>query len=397
MVWVALAVFAVCVLALMHTYVLYPAGMMLAARGKRLNGHVHAPDDPDLPAISVLMAVHNEEKVLADKLTSLSQLQYPAGKVRVYIGSDASTDSSDQIGSDHHGMERYRYTVFPARRGKPPVINDLAAMALSERGLHNHVFLLTDASVMLSPNVLYNLARHFKDPSIGLVDAHMKSTQVQQAGISTSERAYIGGETKLKYAESVLWGSMMGPFGGCYALRADAFEPIPEKHLVDDFFLAFRVLEKGFKAINDLDAVCYEGATHRVKDEFRRKKRIAAGSFQNLALFRRWVMPPTTSLGFAFFSHKVLRWMGGFLMLFGWVALGALAYCNQMARSLFLVSTAVLAGAPLLYALMERMRLPAGPVRHLSYFISMNAALIAGFFQWRKGIKDSAWQRTNRY
>jgi cellulose synthase/poly-beta-1,6-N-acetylglucosamine synthase-like glycosyltransferase len=395
--WLAYTILLVCCLALAHTYLLYPVGMVLAARGKRPHGPVYAPDDPELPALSVLMAVHNEEKVLADKLSTLFEQQYPTGKWRMYIGSDASSDDSNHIGSAFNGKEGYQYIPFQERRGKPPVINDLAAKAIADRGVDHHVLLLTDASVMLSPGVAYTLARHFKDPSIGLVDAHMKSTQVQRAGISTSERAYIGGETRLKHAESALWGAMMGPFGGCYALRADLFEPIPEKHLVDDFFLAFRVLEKGFRAINDLDAVCYEGATHRVKDEFRRKKRIAAGSFQNLALFKHWVLPPKTTLGFAFFSHKVLRWMGGFLILFGWMALGALACCNQFARPLFLVSSALLAGIPLLYAFLDRLRFPTGPIRHLSYFISMNAALIAGFFQWRKGIKDSAWQRTNRY
>lgn len=190
---------------------------------------------------------------------------------------------------------------------------------------------------------------------------------------------------------------MIGPFGGCYVLRAGLFEPVPPRSLVDDFWLVFRVLEKGYQAINDLDALCFEGATHRVADEYRRKKRIAAGSFQNLARFRRWVLPPATRLGFAFFSHKVLRWFGGFFLLLIYLSAGFLGCQNQFFNGLFWLSTAGVAAVLALNFAQERLRTkPIGLVKNIAYFLAMNVALTDGFFKWLRGIRDNTWQRTAR-
>jgi cellulose synthase/poly-beta-1,6-N-acetylglucosamine synthase-like glycosyltransferase len=397
--WVAYWILGICLLGLLHTYVLYPWGMRWAAKGKSGHADVFGPDDPGLPVVSVLMSVYNEEKVMASKLQSLFAQAYPSDKLFFFIGSDCSSDQTNPMAAAAAaGRANFFFFPYTERRGKPPVINDLVEAAITRHPAGpGHVLLLTDASVMLSPQVVYHLVRHFRDPRIGLVDAYMQNVNLQSRGISTSENAYMGGETMLKHAESVLWGQMMGPFGGCYALRSDLFEPIPAKHLVDDFFLSFRVLEKGFWAINDLQALCTEGATHHVGVEFKRKKRIAAGSFQNLDLFKRWILPPVTTLGFAFFSHKVLRWWGGFFLFFGCMAMGILGMYNQMWLCVFIVSVTLMVSLPLIHQLLEYLHFPSGPMRHLAYFISMNAALLAGFVQWWRGIKGSVWQRTTRY
>lgn len=391
------------ILGLAHTYLFYPLLMRILARGKQPNRATYPPDDPALPAVSVLMAVYNEERVIADKLSSLGALNYPPGKLSIYIGSDCSDDNTNDIiqafVAQHPGLN-IQFYPFVKRRGKPPVINDLARLALESGNppaLQNHVFLLTDASVMLEPDTLYRLVRHFRNIHIGVVDAHIRGRGLREEGISRSEARYMDGEVRLKHHESLAWGMMIGPFGGCYALRADLFEPVPPNSLVDDFWLVFRVLEKGYAAINDLEAVCYEGATHRVTDEYRRKKRIAAGSFQNLSRFRRWVLPPFTRLGFAFFSHKVLRWFGGFFILAAALSLTVLAGINHFYRPLFwllFAAAAVVAGFNFFQNYLKLK--PVAPVKNLTYFMAMNIALIDGFFKWARGIKGNTWQRTAR-
>lgn len=394
-------IFWVCVLALAHTYVFYPVLVKWLSHGKQPNRLVFAPGDPDLPQVSVLMSVYNEEKVIREKLESLVALQYPKEKLRFWIGSDCSDDQTEAIISDFaekNAGASMHFFPFAQRRGKPPVVNDLARMALEATAASGaHLLLLTDASVILQADTLFHLVKHFKNPDIGVVDAHMRTAGLRSEGISRSEDRYLGGEVQLKHGEGLLWGQMIGPFGGCYALRSNLFEPVPPNSLVDDFWLVFRVLERGFKAINDLEAVCYEGATHRVRDEYRRKKRIAAGSFQNLARFRRWVLPPLTTLGFAFFSHKVLRWFGGFFIVFSFLACGMLALWNQFYAGVFLAMTFALLGIPLLDGLLSRLRRPFLPVKNAAYFLAMNMALIEGFFKWRRGIRENTWQRTNRY
>lgn len=391
--------------ALLHSYVFYPLLMRIFARGKHANALVFTPTDKDLPVVSVLMSVHNEEQIIEKKLDNLQRVNYPLEKIQVYVGSDHSDDGTHDLIAGwiaRNPAANIHFASFPERRGKPPVINDLAQLALTDfkkqyPATAQHLFLLTDASVMLEPETLFQLIRHFRNPKIGVVDAHMRSEGLRQEGISRSEERYLSGEVQLKHWESLAWGMMIGPFGGCYALRADLFEPIPPRSLVDDFWLVFRVLEKGYAAINDLDAQCFEGATHRVTDEYRRKKRIAAGSFQNLARFRRWVLPPTTRLGFAFFSHKVLRWFGGFFLMLLFLSAGVLALQNQFFNRLFWLMTLGTVAVLVLYFFQNKFqRKPWSLVKNLAYFLAMNLALVDGFFKWLRGIRAGTWQRTTR-
>jgi cellulose synthase/poly-beta-1,6-N-acetylglucosamine synthase-like glycosyltransferase len=391
----ALIIFWASVLGVAHTYILYPQLLRWLARGRQPNADVWPPDHPDLPRVAILMSVYNEEKVLAAKLDTLLQLRYPHQKIRVFIGSDCSSDASAalaQQAQQRAQLADFQFFDFKNRRGKPPVINDLARLAQPQAD----VLLLTDASVMLHPDALYHLVKHFRNPRIGAVDAHMQTADLRDEGISRSEDRYLGSEVRLKHHESLAWGQMIGPFGGCYALRADLFEPIPPNSLVDDFWLVFRVLERGFAAINDLDALCFEGATHRVEQEYRRKKRIATGSFQNLARFRRWVLPPTTTLGFAFFSHKVLRWVGGFLFVAAWLAAGYLGVSNQWFRWVFGAMTLGAVAVPTLDWVLSRMGITWWLLRGVAYFLSMNVALMHGCWTWLRGVQGSVWQRTER-
>jgi cellulose synthase/poly-beta-1,6-N-acetylglucosamine synthase-like glycosyltransferase len=392
---VAFVVFWVSFGALGHSYVLYPLLMRWLARGRAGSAPILPADQREWPRVALLMAAYNEEKVIAAKMESILQLRYPADRLRIYIGSDCSSDATPAIVREAQARSHwagFEFFDFQTRRGKPPIINDLAAAARP----HADIFLLTDASVMHHPDSLQMLVRHFVDPKIGAVDAHMQTVGLQNDGISRSEDRYLSGEVLLKHNESKAWGMMIGPFGGCYALRADCFEPIPPNTLVDDFWLVFRTLERGYKAINDLDAHCYEGATHQVAHEYKRKKRIATGSFQNMARFSRWIWP-TNRLGFAFFSHKVLRWLGGFLLLGMWLASGWLALSSAFYLLIWAGLTIFLVGIPVLnWQLLRTTGRTPFVVRTIAYFVSMNLALIHGFWAWLQGVRTSVWQRTER-
>ena len=81
------------------------------------------------------------------------------------------------------------------------------------------------------------LVRHFNDDSIGLVDTRMMNTGLKKEGISLQEKSYISMEVQLKYHEGQLFGSLIGPFGGCYAIRKHLMSKVPSGFLVDDFFI----------------------------------------------------------------------------------------------------------------------------------------------------------------
>ena len=383
---------------LLHSYLFYPLFLKLISLNKKGN-NLHFKDDEDWPQVSVLMAMYNEEKVIDEKMNCFLALDYPKNKINFYIGSDCSSDGSNAIVqnfADQHS--NIHFFPFTNRQGKPGVINSIARKAFQ---LHpqsaDHILLITDANVMLSESILTFLIRHYKNEEIALVDANMVNTGMKAEGISKSENTYISSEVMIKYREGLAWGTMIGPFGGCYSIRSNYFEEVPPTYLVDDFYITMRMFEQGGKAINDLDAVCYEAISHNMTEEYRRKARISAGNYQNLNTFRHLLWPPHKKLAFAFLSHKVLRWMGPFFIIFAFITCSILALGeNQLYRLLFYGQLIILFAIPLLDVLLKKVNINILPFRSINYFINMNMALLEGFFNYLKGIKNNVWEPPKR-
>ncbi len=389
-----------CLAGVIHTYLLYPLILRWLASGKPSHQQVFRPEDNLLlPRVSILMSAYNEEGVLPEKLESLERLEYPTEKITLYAGSDHSSDSTDQILESFAARNPWAVFVpFPERQGKPGVINQLAERAVRDHGAgQEHILLITDANILLSPKALFYLARHFCDPLIGVADSHIIPYGLKEVGISRAEERYLSSEAQLKHWEGILWGAMIGPFGGCYAVRSDYFNPAPSNFLVDDFYITLKVLEAGGMAINDLEAICYEGATHALNVEFRRKKRIGAGNFQNMKVFWRLWWPPFSGLRFAFFSHKVLRWVTPHLILAGSISVLLLALAgNQFYQILLVLLGTGMIILPLMDVLLLRVGIQLLILRGIRYFWMMNLALFSGWIYYLKGIRTNVWQPTQR-
>lgn len=382
---------------LLHTYLFYPWFVQMLARYRK---PAYPPSEPKIwPQVSILMSVYNEASVIEEKLQHLAALQYPPHRLSVWVGSDASSDSTNALLLQaERTFPGLRVHCFNERRGKPSVLNDLAAQAFAEHPAESgHILLITDANVMPEPDILRELMPHFAHPKVALVDARMENIGLEKRGISRSEHTYIHSEVGLKHAEGKCWGLMMGPFGGCYALRSNYFQPIPAHHLVDDFYLAMRVFEQGGKALSALTAVCREAVSQDLREEFRRKARISAGNFQNLQVFRQLWWPPFSKLAFVFLSHKILRWIGPFLMFFLLLGSGFLAFTgNLFFALLFSLQLGLYFGVPLLDWLLRKADIHILLFRHIRYFVSMNLALFRGYLRYRKGIRSGAWEPPKR-
>ncbi len=345
------------------------------------------------------MSLFNEERVIAEKMESLVQVDYPKDKLSVYIGSDDSEDKTNDI--VQHFTEKHANVLFfpfKERRGKASVINDLTDKAYEHwKASEDHIIIITDASVLLQKGVVKNLVRHFKNEEISLVDAHMIHFGMSSDSISETENQYISSEVMLKHREGLLWNSMIGPFGGCYAVRSTHFSEIPPNRLVDDFYIAMKVFEKGGGAINDLEAICEEAVSHDIWVEYKRKARISAGSFQNMVTFPKLWWPPIKPLQFAFFSHKILRWLGPFFMILLLLSSGYLGFeGNQFYKILFYLQIIFLAGIPIVDFLLKKLKINILYFRHVAYFVLMNVALLQGFFKFSRGIKSGTWSPTKR-
>lgn len=380
-------------LLLFHSYVAYPALLGWLARGRRLDEKkCWAPDAPELPTISVLMAVYNEEKVLARKIESVLSSRYPAHKIEFRIGSDNSTDRTHEIIRGFQARFPHIFlTVFDQRQGKPSILNQLSESATGD------VFVLTDANVFFGTDTLFHLAKHFRDPEMGQVGADFRHPQTGAEGIGQQEGGYIRREARMKFQEGVLWGAMMGAFGGCHAVRATAFTPNPANFIVEDFYLSLHILASGKKAILETAALVEEDLPGDMSEEARRKTRISVGNWQNLVAWRQLLWPPWRPVPFAWWSHKVLRWLGPFLLLWAWGAAALLALSgDRLGLVAFGALTLGYLGTPVLDFLLRKMGFNVKILRFGTYFLAMNLALLKGFFRYVRGVQSNVWQPTIR-
>ncbi|GAB2869701.1 glycosyltransferase family protein [Hymenobacter ruber] len=386
-------VFWGCLLLVAHTYVLFPVLLGWLARGRRQNPDVYPPGAPDLPAVDILLAAHNEEAVIAEKIRSTFATTYPLDRLRLLVGSDNSSDQTNALlAALAEKHPQLHFEAYHQRTGKPGVIDRLARQATAP------VLVLTDANVFFAPDTLFELVKHFHNPAIGLVGGNIINPDHRAEGISGQEKAYLERENLMKFQEGVVWGAMMGAFGGCFAVRRACYHPAPAEFLVDDFYITMAVLRDGYQAINELDAVCYEDVSDHLPEEFRRKARISAGNFQNLREFRRLLWPPWRGVAFAWWSHKVLRWLTPQLLLLLLAATVGLVVGG--AGWFFQLALAGQLGLPLLLLVDKALgRWGRHPrlLRFITHFYSMNAALLLGYWRYLRGIKTTVWQPTQRF
>ena len=370
---------------ILHTYVFYPLFMILIYRNSNHNQLLFYSDH-ELPSIAILIAAHNEEKVIEKKILSVFNTNYPSSKLKVFIGSDASTDRTDEIISNlTNTYSNIEFIKFKGRVGKISIINHLQSLC------DESVLILSDANVIFKQNTIFELVKYFKDSNVGLVSANIIKESSNNDGISYQEKKYLNFENKIKASESYAFNFIMGAEGGCYAIRNNLFSKVPSNFIVDDFFITMQVLKrKNYALLNNL-AICIEDVTSDISSEYRRKVRISSGNFQNLFFFKHLLFD-FSSISFAFWSHKVLRWLTPFFLficLFSSVFL--------IPYHIFFIGISCIQLLLLLFPLLNYFfKFNNVFLKFIAHFYLMNFALFEGFIKFIKGIKSSIWEPINR-
>ncbi len=376
---------------LIYNYLIYPLILFIIHYFSK-NHKCQKPNIDFYPNVSIIIAAHNEELVISDKLASIINGDYPLDKIEILIGSDNSTDNTNAILSEW--AEKYSFIkpyYFTQRQGKIAILNKLIPQA------NNEILILTDANIIFSPKTIMELVIYFSNPQIGFVDSRIININNNTDGITLPEQQYISIESKIKEYEGCIWGKTMGSFGGCYAIRKDLFSPIPEDKLVmDDLYICLNILKNKFWGIYARDAIVYEKTTADMKIEYNRKIRIAAGAIQNLFIFSS-ILLKFNALSFCFFSHKVLRWLGPFFLII--IILFSIIIATTGNWLFILLSSIIVLS--ILITLIDRFILyPHNKIfkifRFITHFYLANLATLMGWIRVIRGTKNSIWTPTPR-
>ncbi len=388
---VAAIIFWICAFLILYTYLLYPAVLFsgyafvqlrsdINYLNRRRNRRASMQSDEELPEVTMIVPVYNEEEHLEEKIANLKQTDYPSEKLRAIFVSDGSTDRSNEILSrlDEPGVE----VIFKARGGKPTALNVAVERSRSS------ILIFSDGSTLFEPNAIRMLVRHFLNPAVGAVCGALKFAA--NAESQQTEGVYWQYENVLRLMESRL-GATLTASGAIYALRRAAWVPLSVETVLDDFITPVNARKQGYSVVYDPEAVALDFAPSSVKGEFNRRVRIAVGSFRSLGELVRAPLPGFTR--FAFFSHKFMRWIVPQLLL-------ALLISNMflLGQRLYQVSFALQMAFYVWAAMGFFFQRQLRRVRFASigYFLfAMNLAFLVGLIQCLTSRKEAIWQRVN--
>ena len=171
-------VFWIAVGCVLHTYVIYPLLLVaLDAIGQARGAWAYLGGNErrrpaaqlGLPAVSVLVAAYNEQDCIEQRIENLLAQDYPADKLEILVGSDASTDGTDAIVQRFaaRGVKLSR----AERSGKAGVLSRLVELAKGE------VLVMTDANTHFERDAIRRLVQPLRDEQVGLVCGRLRCTR----------------------------------------------------------------------------------------------------------------------------------------------------------------------------------------------------------------------------
>jgi len=252
------------------------------------------------PKVSIVVVAYNEAASIEARIENLLALDYPSHQLELIVGSDGSTDDTVEL------VRRYepfgvRVQAFNRRGGKPAVLNALVPQASGE------IVLFADARQRFEPAALRALVANFADPAVGAVSGELiLETAEGTAHAGHGAAMYWRYEKMIRSAESRA-DSTVGATGAIYAIRRSLFAPIPDDTLLDDVLIPLRIVRQGYRVVFEPAARAFDRTSATAAQEFGRKARTIAGTFQ-LFSRERWLFNPRRNrLWFATMSHKGLR------------------------------------------------------------------------------------------
>jgi cellulose synthase/poly-beta-1,6-N-acetylglucosamine synthase-like glycosyltransferase len=379
--------FWICFAIVGYVYAGYPVLLWMGVLGRRRDDAVEASAEARfaaggemLPLVSVIVAAHNEEAGIAAKIRNVLASDYPRARVQILIGSDGSSDRTEEIVRKYVG-DGVGLISFPQQMGKSAIQNGLVAAASGE------ILVFSDADCEFDFGALRMLVRHFADAEIGLVTAAPRYLNSGETEITRNESAYLGYESWIREEES-RHGILAMASGSLFAMRRRLWRPL-HRELGDDFELPLRVAQAGLRNLLERRAETVTRLSQvGVGAMFQLKVRIVSKDFRALRTYGALLNPfayGATAVGL--WSHKLLRWLVPYFLL-GTMASSAFLSA-PFYRLCFLLQVAFCAVA--LLGLLGRGRALGFPWSVPASFCIVHLAALLGVWKSLAGRGSGRW------
>jgi cellulose synthase/poly-beta-1,6-N-acetylglucosamine synthase-like glycosyltransferase len=361
------------------THVGYAAALALMARAgagaRRGAGELRVAA---LPPLSVIVAAHDEQRVIAAKVANALALDYPRELLEVIVACDGCTDSTAAL-----AREAGADVVLELARGGKIRAQDAAV----ERA-RGEIVAFSDANAMWRPDAARELVAAFADPRVGYACGQVSFVRAAAPGDepANQEGTYWSYELAVRELESRLCSITAGN-GAIYATRRDAYLVV-DPVMGHDLSLPFQMVKRGLRAVYVPGARASELMVPSLAGEFARKRRMMSHTWPIVlrgGMLSPRGYPPAYAL--MIFSHRVLRYSTPALHLLALAANialladgGGALYWVTLGLQLALALAALLGGT-------VRTR----PLLLARYYVLTTASPAAGLWDWLRHGTPAWW------
>lgn len=341
------------------------------------------------PEVTLIVTAYNESDCISEKINNTFAIDYPKDKINYLFVTDGSDDDTPLIVSNY---PQIKHLHQKERKGK------IAAVQRAIHEVKTPIVVFTDANTFLNPEAINRMVDHFKDPQTGAVAGEKRVfIREKDTASGAGEGMYWKYESKLKEWDAELF-SVVGAAGELFAIRNELYETVPEDTIIEDFYLTLRIAQKGYRVAYEPNAYALEAPSASVKEELKRKIRIAAGGIQSIIRLKSLLnFFHYGLLSFQYISHRVLRWTLTplaliLLFVFNFFLLndGAYFYRLTMYLQILFYSSALIG------FVLENKAIKITAFFIPYYFFIMNYAVLRGIIRYLTKSQTVIWERAKR-
>jgi cellulose synthase/poly-beta-1,6-N-acetylglucosamine synthase-like glycosyltransferase len=332
----------------------------------------------ELPTLSLIVAAHNEEGVIAMKVANALALDYPRERFELIVACDGCSDATAERARSA-GAE----IVLELPRGGKIRAQDAAVVKAT-----GEIVAFSDANAFWEPAAARALVSAFAEPLVAYACGQVRF--VQAAGEPNQEGVYWRYEMAVRALESRL-SSITAGNGAIYATRRDAYlvvDPI----MGHDLSLPFKLVKRGRRAVYVPEAQASERMVPSLGGEFARKRRMMSHTWPIL-LRGGMLSPRGYPPGYAamILSHRLLRYSTAGLHLLALLTNALLVLAGAGGPGHVYVITLDLQLALLLAAALAGV-VRVRPLLIARYYVLTTASLAAGLWDWLRHGTDASWE-----
>lgn len=345
------------------------------------------------PEVTLFVAAYNEKDYVDAKVRNSMEMKYPKEKIHHVWVTDGSDDGTPEILRKYDGIEVYHEN---ARGGK------IGAMNRGMQFVKTPIVIFSDGNTMLGDESVREIVYLFSNPKVGCVSGEKRIYQKDaDVAAGAGEGIYWKYESTLKKWDAELY-SVVGAAGELFAIRTELYREVEKDTLLDDFIISLRVAMEGYTIQYNPNAYAIETSSANVKEELKRKIRIAAGGIQSVVRLSPLLNPFKYGvLSFQYISHRVLRWTLAPLFLPILLIINLIISFSEGINQLnffnvILILQFLFYGAALLGWYLENKAIKIKVLFIPYYFFIMNLAVFLGFKRYIKKSQSVNWERAKR-